>query len=215
MRPRLWTGFLPLGFVLLAGIASGCAPSGATAAPGTAPVPAATVVPAASAVPSASPKPAVAVPSASARPAASAVPYASPAAGASVAPSAVPASNVAAPKPANASLSIVQPAAGGTISSGSVTVVVNYTGPTLVPAASATALDQYHLHYLLDVDPAPYIGTTTPMPLNDPRIIHTASTQVTFDNVAPGPHRVSVIMSGANHVSVDPPVSQQITFTAS
>jgi hypothetical protein len=92
-------------------------------------------------------------------------------------------------------------------------VTVNYTGPTLVPAASATALDQYHLHYLLDVDPTPYIGTTTPMPTNNPNIIHTAATQLTFDNVAPGTHHIAVIMSGANHVSVSPPVSQQVTFT--
>ena len=34
-----------------------------------------------------------------------------------------------APKPANAILAIIQPLGGNTVSSGSVTVTVNYTGP--------------------------------------------------------------------------------------
>ena len=134
--------------------------------------------------------------------------------GAPAAPAASPTGGVVAPKPANASLSIAQPPADGTVSAGSVTVTVNYTGPTLVPAAAATALDQYHLHYLLDVDPTPYIGTTTPIPANNPYIIHTAETHVRFDNVVPGAHYLAVVLGGSDHVSVDPPLAQQITFTA-
>ena len=43
---------------------------------------------------------------------------------------------------------------------------------------------------------------------------HTAALQVTFDNVAAGSHTVLVAMAGANHVSVAPPLSAQVTFTA-
>jgi hypothetical protein len=93
-----------------------------------------------------------------------------------------------------------------------VTVTVNYSGPPLVAAANATKLDDYHLHYFLDVDPGPYIGTTTPMPLNDPRIMHTAATSVVFDNVASGTHQLAVVMSGSNHISVNPPLAERETF---
>ena len=129
-------------------------------------------------------------------------------------PIASPAPDQVAPKPANASLAIVEPAAGAPVAAGSVTVRVDYSGPTLVPAASATAIDQYHLHYFLDVNSAQYIGTTTPAPLGNPNIVHTAATTVTFDNVAPGTHQLAVALSGSNHVSVSPPLAAQLTFTA-
>jgi hypothetical protein len=37
---------------------------------------------------------------------------------------------------------------------------------------------------------------------------------VTFDNVAPGSHQLAVVLTGSNHISVNPPITQQITFTA-
>jgi hypothetical protein len=83
-----------------------------------------------------------------------------------------------------------------------------------VDAANATKLDDYHLHYFLDVDPTRYIGTTVPIPLGDPRIIHSAATNVTFDNVAAGTHTLAVVMTGSNHISVTPPVADKVTFTA-
>src|SRR5258708_5745005 len=94
-------------------------------------------------------------------------------------PSAVAsAGNVAAPKPAGATVAISSPKSGDQVSAGSVKVTVSYTGPALVPAAQATKLDDYHLHYFLDEDPGPYIGTTTPIPAGNPRIIHTAALEV-------------------------------------
>jgi hypothetical protein len=127
-------------------------------------------------------------------------------------PSASPAA--AAQRPNGASITFTAPTAGEAVSAGSVTVTVNYMGPPLVDAASATKLDDYHLHYFLDTDPTPYIGTTVPMPLGDPRIIHSAATRVTYDNVAAGPHSLAVVMSGSNHISVSPPVAAQESFSA-
>jgi hypothetical protein len=90
---------------------------------------------------------------------------------------------------------------------------VQYNGPPLVPAASATKLDDYHLHYFLDENPAPYIGTQLPVPMGNPHIVHTAALQQSFDNVSAGPHTVTVMLSGANHISVTPPLSAQVMFT--
>jgi len=94
-----------------------------------------------------------------------------------------------------------------------VTVAVQYSGPPLVAAASATKLDDYHLHYFLDEDATPYIGTLVPIPAGNPRIVHTANLQNTFDNVAAGPHKVTVVLGGANHVSVAPALSATVSFT--
>lgn len=90
---------------------------------------------------------------------------------------------------------------------------VQYSGPQLVSAANATKLDDYHLHYFLDENAAPYLGTLVPVPMGNPHIIHTAALQVSFDNVAAGGHTVTVMLSGANHVSVAPPLSAQVSFT--
>jgi hypothetical protein len=132
-------------------------------------------------------------------------------------PSAVasPSVSSAAPKPATAQLRISFPSAGQSVPAGSVQATVNYTGPTLVAAASATKLDDYHLHYLLDEDATPYLGTSATVPAGNPRIIHTAATQVTFDNIGAGPHTLVVMLSGSNHVSVNPAVSDRVTFTVS
>jgi hypothetical protein len=132
------------------------------------------------------------------------------------APTAVPqqaASNPTAPKPADASLKIVSPAVDGVLGSGAVKVSVNYSGPNLVPGAEAKKLDDYHLHYFLDEDAKLYMGGAAPIPAGNPRIVHSAAKEVNFDNVAAGTHTVTVIMTGNNHVGINPPVSDSVTFT--
>jgi hypothetical protein len=124
-----------------------------------------------------------------------------------------PAPTDVAPQRPEATLIIAQPPAGATLTSSRVTVAVNYNGPPLVPAGQATELNQYHLHYLLDVDPGPYLHTNVPIPLGNPLIIHTDKTQVSFDNVASGSHTLAVILAGSDHVSPERPVAQQISFT--
>jgi len=84
-----------------------------------------------------------------------------------------------------------------------------------VAAANATKLDDLHLHYFLDEDAAPYLNPNapTPVPMGNPHIVHTANLSTTFDNVAAGSHTVTVMVSGANHITVTPPLSAQVTFT--
>jgi hypothetical protein len=79
-----------------------------------------------------------------------------------------PSPAAAAPKPADVSLRITAPAAGQTLPAGSVQATVDYSGPPLVAAASATRLDDCHLHRFLDEDAAPYIGTRVPVPMGNP-----------------------------------------------
>jgi hypothetical protein len=42
--------------------------------------------------------------------------------------------------------------------------------------------------------------------------MHTAATSVVFDNVASGTHQLAVVMSGSNHISVNPPLAERETF---
>ncbi|MBV9170721.1 MAG: hypothetical protein JOZ81_11610, partial [Chloroflexi bacterium] len=74
------------------------------------------------------------------------------------------------------------------------TISVQWTGPELVPAANATRLEDYHLHYFLDEDATPYLNTSTltPVPMGNPRIVHTANLQVPFEGVPAGSHTVTV-----------------------
>ena len=204
---------LPVVVGLLALVSlAGCAPA-APAAPTAAPAAAPTTAPAAATKP-ASPAPS---PSPAAKPAAVASPSPglSPSPSPAASPSASPAANAAAQRPANATLKITSPTAGQSVPAGSVQVTIDYSGPTLVAAANATKLDDLHLHYFLDESASPYIGTTAPVPTGNPKIVHTAALQVTFDNVTAGSHTVVVMLSGANHVSVVPPLSDQVTFTVS
>jgi hypothetical protein len=111
------------------------------------------------------------------------------------------------------SLAIMTPRVDRPVRAGPVTVSVDYSGPPLVPAGRAESLADYHLHYFLDIDPTPYLGTNQPIPLGNPHIIHTADTEVTFDAVGPGLHTVAVVLTASNHVSLDPPVASIVMFT--
>jgi len=110
-------------------------------------------------------------------------------------------------------ITINAPANGSSVAGPDVTVTIQVTGTTLVAAASATKLEDMHVHYLLDVDPAPYLGGTTPIPAGNPSIVHSAALSNTFTGVAPGPHKVTVILGLSDHRAVQPPVAPSVSFT--
>jgi hypothetical protein len=49
--------------------------------------------------------------------------------------------------------------------------------------------------------------------MGNPHIVHSAALQVNFDGLTAGQHTLTVMMSGANHVSVAPPLTAQVQFT--
>jgi hypothetical protein len=89
---------------------------------------------------------------------------------------------------------------------------VDYWGPKLVAAQLAHGIDDYHLAYFLDADPAAYTGTLLPIPRCVRGIQHSTSTRVTFDNVMKGSHTLHVLLVGSNDVSVNPPVAASVMF---
>jgi hypothetical protein len=117
------------------------------------------------------------------------------------------------PAPSGAEITITAPAPNSTVPAGDVQVSYDVKGATLVAAASATRVEDLHVHVLCDVDPGPYLGTTTIIPLGQPNIIHTNNLSATCPNMGPGERKVTVILTGANHISVNPSVSSTVTFT--
>jgi hypothetical protein len=108
---------------------------------------------------------------------------------------------------------ITSPANGARLAGPDVTVSIAVTGTTLVPAPEATRLEDMHVHYLLDVDPAPYLSGMTPVPQGDPNQIHTAALSQTFTGLTPGQHRVTVLLGLSSHVARQPVVAPAVTFT--
>jgi hypothetical protein len=112
-----------------------------------------------------------------------------------------------------AQVTINSPANGATVTGPDVTVSITVSGTTLVPAAQATKREDLHVHYMLDVDPAPYMSGTTPLPQGNPNIVHSGATSNTFSNVASGSHTVTVLLGYADHTAVQPPVAPSVTFS--
>ncbi len=108
---------------------------------------------------------------------------------------------------------ITAPANGAVLPGPDVTVNIAVTGATLVPGAEATRLEDLHVHYILDTDVAPYVNASMAIPMGNPNIVHTAAMSQTFAGLAPGLHRVYVILGLSNHVAVQPPVAPFVTFT--
>jgi hypothetical protein len=115
--------------------------------------------------------------------------------------------------PTGTQIIITSPKNGDIVSPGDVTITYT-TAINLVAAAQVRSVNDYHAHLLLDVDATPYLGTDVPLTPSTSRIIHTAAKSVTFNDVIPGPHKLTVFLSFANHVSVKPSVSDSVTFIA-
>jgi hypothetical protein len=110
-------------------------------------------------------------------------------------------------------ITITAPANGATVPGPDVTVSINVSGTTLVPAANATKLEDLHVHYVLDTDTAALTAGTAPIPAGDPKIVHSGATSNTFTGLTAGAHRVTVILGLSNHVAVQPPVAPSVSFT--
>jgi len=110
-------------------------------------------------------------------------------------------------------VTMTSPTNGATVPGPDVTVTIQVTGTTLVPAANATKLEDMHVHYFLDVDATPYLDGTTPIPAGNPAIVHSGALSNTFSSVAPGPHKVTVVLGLSDHRAVQPPVAPSVSFT--
>jgi hypothetical protein len=117
------------------------------------------------------------------------------------------------PVAAAPALRIVSPTDGATVAGPDVTIQIEATDVTLVDGRVATRNEDLHTHYLLDIDPTPYLDGKQDMPIGDPHLVHSAATSNTFTDVAPGPHTVITILSYKDHHVSQPVVMAKVSFT--
>ena len=111
-------------------------------------------------------------------------------------------------------IGIVSPALGAIVVGADVTVEVEVTDFTLVPPTGTDANPgEGHIIYYLDMEPV-FIPGEPAIP-TDPEAIYAASDQLThtFEDVAPGPHDVTVLLVHDNDVPVFPPAIDKVSFT--
>lgn len=111
-----------------------------------------------------------------------------------------------------ASVTIASPAAGDTVAAGAVEVILTASALAIVPAGDSTANSGHH-HLFLDADISP-LGE--PIPAVEGSIVHMGdgSASFTFEDVAPGEHRVIAVVGDWQHVPLEPLVTDTVVFIA-
>jgi hypothetical protein len=129
----------------------------------------------------------------------------SPASGAAPAPAALPRK----PAPAGAEAYIISPADGDVVSN-PVRVVFGLKGFGVAPAGVMRA-DAGHHHLLVDVEPTSF---DTPIPADENHLHFGMGQTETELTLAPGQHRLQLLLGDEVHVPHDPPImSEPITIT--
>lgn len=112
---------------------------------------------------------------------------------------------------AAARVEIVQPVEGVVIQGSAVRVVLVSENVEIAPAAEARPGTAHH-HLYFDRDLGPLDRT---IPADDPFIVHlgTGTADYTFEDVAPGAHRIIALLADPAHVPLDPPAADTVSFT--
>ncbi len=109
------------------------------------------------------------------------------------------------------SVTIAQPMSGSTVMGSSVTVQLTVMGVPIVPAGELTPLTGHH-HLYLDADQT---AAGAPVPTVPGSIVHMGdgSSEFTFEDVAPGEHRLIAVVADGVHIPLQPWVVDTVTFT--
>jgi hypothetical protein len=112
---------------------------------------------------------------------------------------------------AMATVTILEPADGADVAGPAVTVRLEASGVTIVPAGDMTPGTGHH-HLYLDEDVAP---PGAPVPTVPGHIVHlgTGVSEYVFEDVAPGAHRLIAVVADGAHVPLQPWVTDTVNFT--
>lgn len=107
-------------------------------------------------------------------------------------------------------VTIVEPAEGAEVDGPAVTVRLEVSGFPIVEAGDMTEGTGHH-HLYLDADLTP---ADVPVPSVEGSIIHMGdgSATYTFQNVAPGEHRIIAVVADGAHFPLQPWVVDTVTF---
>jgi hypothetical protein len=110
-----------------------------------------------------------------------------------------------------ATVRITSPANGATID-GPVMIGVEVNGATVKHWNEQDPTAVHH-HLLVDVDPSTVVQSGVPLPPGQASIIHTIDLNRELMDLAPGPHTVTVVLTGTDHVPFSPAIQDQVSFT--
>lgn len=110
-----------------------------------------------------------------------------------------------------ATVTILEPAEGAEVTGPSVTVRMTAAGIQIVPAGELVPGTGHH-HLYLDAD---LTAPEAPVPTVPGQIVHlgTGVSEYTFENVAPGTHRLIAVVADGLHIPIQPWVVDTVTFT--
>ena len=105
---------------------------------------------------------------------------------------------------------ILEPADGSEVAGPTVTVRLDVSGVSILPAGDMTPGTGHH-HLYLDADLTP---PSEPVPSVEGSIVHMgdASATYTFQNVAPGEHRLIAVVADGAHFPLQPWVVDTVMF---
>lgn len=108
-------------------------------------------------------------------------------------------------------VTILEPAEGAEVQGPNVTVLLTASGIEIVPAGELREGTGHH-HLYLDAD---LTDASAPVPTIPGQIVHlgTGASEFTFENVAPGVHRLIAVVADGLHVPIQPWVVDTVTFT--
>lgn len=112
---------------------------------------------------------------------------------------------------AGPTIKVTGPTNGASVSN-PVTVSVQSSGAT-IKAATDNDPSAAHYHYFIDRDPATVLQPGQPIPQGQPDIIHTPDANLQLPTLAPGPHKVWVVLAHTDHTPYSPNVQDQVSFT--
>lgn len=112
---------------------------------------------------------------------------------------------------ASATVTILEPAEGAEVAGSAIVVRLAASGVEIVPAGELKPGTGHH-HLYLDAD---LTAGDQPVPTVPGQIIHlgTGVSEYTFENVAPGTHRLIAVVADGLHVPLQPWVVDTVTFT--
>ena len=102
--------------------------------------------------------------------------------------------------------------ANGSVVDGPVTIGVEVNGATVKHWNERDPTAVHH-HLLIDVDPVTVVQAGVPLPPGQANIIHTIEPSRQLMDLAPGPHTVTVVLTGTDHVPFSPSIQDQVSFT--
>ena len=107
-------------------------------------------------------------------------------------------------------VTILEPAEGAEVQGPNVTVLLTASGIEIVPAGELREGTGHH-HLYLDAD---LTDASAPVPTIPGQIVHlgTGASEFTFENVAPGVHRLIAVVADGLHMPIQPWVVYTVTF---